>query len=220
MRISYLILALLFTALCVTESQAQYTRFQKVPFGGTGATTLTANGVVIGEGTNPVHITASGSAGQIFVSGGTGVDPTWQTISSKAYLTVDTASTTQSLVGTPLKFTVDSNSVWEFDAFLRTGSSSSAGIEFGVTVPSGGTVYATTLGSTTGVTAFSTDIISASATAGLAYNTVNAATGVIQIHGIITTAGTAGTVVVGFLKVTSGTATIGAKSYLVARKLN
>jgi hypothetical protein len=43
--------------------------------GGTGRTTLTANGVLIGEGTNPVNSVGPGTLGQMLISQGAGVDP-------------------------------------------------------------------------------------------------------------------------------------------------
>ena len=49
--------------------------------GGTGATTLTANGVVYGKGTSAVGVTAVGSTGQVLV-GNTGAAPSWATVSS------------------------------------------------------------------------------------------------------------------------------------------
>lgn len=47
--------------------------------GGTGATSLTSRGVLIGQGISPVTATASGSAGQILRSGGAAADPAWST---------------------------------------------------------------------------------------------------------------------------------------------
>jgi hypothetical protein len=52
--------------------------------GGTGATTLTDHGVVLGSGTDPVSITAAGSAGQPLLSGGASADPDWGTL-GRAY---------------------------------------------------------------------------------------------------------------------------------------
>jgi hypothetical protein len=48
--------------------------------GGTGQTTLTANGVLIGEGTNPVNSVGPGTAGQMLVSNGSGVDPSFSNV--------------------------------------------------------------------------------------------------------------------------------------------
>jgi hypothetical protein len=47
--------------------------------GGTGQVSLTAHGVVIGEGTSGVAVTAAGTAGQILTSGGASADPTYIT---------------------------------------------------------------------------------------------------------------------------------------------
>lgn len=44
----------------------------------TGATSFTDGGVLIGNGTGTVQSTSAGTAGQIFTSNGTGVDPTFQ----------------------------------------------------------------------------------------------------------------------------------------------
>lgn len=47
--------------------------------GFTGDATLTAHGVLVGEGTSPVNITAAGSAGECLTSNGASADPTYQT---------------------------------------------------------------------------------------------------------------------------------------------
>ena len=49
--------------------------------GGTSATTFTANGVLYGDGTNPLGATAAGTTGQVLV-GNTGAAPSWGTVSS------------------------------------------------------------------------------------------------------------------------------------------
>lgn len=46
--------------------------------GGTGATSLTDGGVLVGNGTSAVQVTAVGSSGQILTSNGAGSDPTFQ----------------------------------------------------------------------------------------------------------------------------------------------
>jgi len=50
-----------------------------VPQGGTGDTSLTTNGVMIGEGTANVNVTAAGTNGQI-LTGQTGADPLFETM--------------------------------------------------------------------------------------------------------------------------------------------
>lgn len=48
--------------------------------GGTGATTLSAHGVLIGNGTSAVAVTGAGTAGQALLSNGASADPTFQTV--------------------------------------------------------------------------------------------------------------------------------------------
>lgn len=54
--------------------------------GGTGAATLTAHGVLIGEGTSPVVVTAAGTDGQVLTAN-TGADPGFAAIGTKSGLT-------------------------------------------------------------------------------------------------------------------------------------
>lgn len=56
--------------------------------GGTGQTTLTQHGVVIGNAANAVNVTASGTAGQLLTSSGASADPTWTTATFPATATV------------------------------------------------------------------------------------------------------------------------------------
>jgi hypothetical protein len=60
-----------------------------VPNGGTGVATLNNHGVVIGQGTNPVAVTATGTAGQVLQSGGASADPLY---SSAIYPSTTTAN--------------------------------------------------------------------------------------------------------------------------------
>ena len=48
--------------------------------GGTGASTFTANGVIFGNGTSALGVTAVGTAGQVLTSGGSGVAPSFSNI--------------------------------------------------------------------------------------------------------------------------------------------
>ena len=56
-----------------------------VPNGGTGAATLTANGVLFGSGTSAIQATAVGTAGQVLKSGGSGVAPSFGNIDGGTY---------------------------------------------------------------------------------------------------------------------------------------
>ncbi len=59
-----------------------------VPYGGTGAATLTDRGVLVGRGTSPVEATAVGSAGQVLQSSGAGVNPAYSTATYPSTTTV------------------------------------------------------------------------------------------------------------------------------------
>ncbi len=50
-----------------------------VPYGGTGAVTLTNHGVLIGQGTSSIAATSAGSTGQVLQSSGAAADPTYST---------------------------------------------------------------------------------------------------------------------------------------------
>jgi hypothetical protein len=77
-----LLLPLLFIA---SLASAQTTTVSGVPTpivvgkGGTGQTTLTAHGVVVGNGTTAVNVTGAGTTGQVLTSNGAAADPTFQT---------------------------------------------------------------------------------------------------------------------------------------------
>ena len=64
-----------------------------VPNGGTGDTTLTAHGVLIGEATAAIAATSAGTSGQPLLSGGAGADPNWGTLSVAFGGTGDTTLT-------------------------------------------------------------------------------------------------------------------------------
>ena len=53
-----------------------------VPYGGIGTTTLTAHGVLVGNGTSNVNATATGTAGDVLISGGSSADPSWKTLAN------------------------------------------------------------------------------------------------------------------------------------------
>lgn len=51
--------------------------------GGTGAATLTAHGVLMGEGTSAIVASTAGTAGQVFTSGGSSADGSYQDVVTK-----------------------------------------------------------------------------------------------------------------------------------------
>ena len=60
-----------------------------VGYGGTGATTLTDHGVMLGSGASAVTVTAAGTAGQLLSSGGAAADPAWTTLTIPATIGIN-----------------------------------------------------------------------------------------------------------------------------------
>ncbi len=154
--------------------------------------------------------------------------PTWAKLSATtgfitALQNADTSTTGQTLLGTKMQFAVGVSQTWAFRVVVLDSSSSSAGIKVGFAIPTGATISSFGQGQTTGVTAFTSDVILAGATAGAAFSTV--ATGATYsgyiANGTITTDGThSGTVIFEFLKATSGTAIIKSGSHIIAWRLS
>lgn len=59
---------------------SQVTGVLPVANGGTGASTFTDGGVLIGNTTGAIQVTTAGTAGQVLTSNGAGIDPTFQTL--------------------------------------------------------------------------------------------------------------------------------------------
>ena len=77
-------------ALYSTSSSALAAGTLPIAAGGTAATTFTANGILYGNGTSALGVTAAGTTGQVLV-GNTGSAPTWGTLSSSAVTTFQTS---------------------------------------------------------------------------------------------------------------------------------
>ncbi len=71
----------------VTIGTASLTGVVTVPNGGTGDTTLTAHGVLIGETTSPVNVSGAGTSGQLFIGQGATSDPSFQAMSQDCTIT-------------------------------------------------------------------------------------------------------------------------------------
>jgi trimeric autotransporter adhesin len=80
-------------ALYSTSSSALAAGTLPVAAGGTGATTLTSNGVVYGNGTSAVSATSAGTTGQVLIAT-TGSAPSWGSVPSTAAVTSFSAGTT------------------------------------------------------------------------------------------------------------------------------
>lgn len=73
-------------ALYSTSASALVAGTLPIAAGGTAKTTFTTNGVVYGDGTNPLGVTAAGTTGQVLVAT-TGSAPSWGAIPSTAAVT-------------------------------------------------------------------------------------------------------------------------------------
>jgi len=77
-------------ALYSTSSSALTAGTLPVAAGGTNVTSFTANGIVYGNGTSALGVTAAGTTGQVLV-GNTGSAPTWGALSGSAVTTFQTS---------------------------------------------------------------------------------------------------------------------------------
>jgi hypothetical protein len=77
-------------ALYSTSSSALTAGTLPVAAGGTNVTSFTANGIVYGNGTSALGVTAAGTTGQVLV-GNTGSAPTWGNLSGAAVTTFQTS---------------------------------------------------------------------------------------------------------------------------------
>lgn len=70
--------------------------------GGTGKTTLTAHGVLLGEGTSAINATSAGTSGQVLTSNGASADPTFQGAAVQVSSTSLSSAQLLALLGTPV----------------------------------------------------------------------------------------------------------------------
>lgn len=78
-----------------------------VPAGGTGVATLADGGVLVGNGTGVVQVTAVGTAGHVLTSNGAGSDPTFQAASSLPVVDTTAIVTGSADATKKLRFEVD-----------------------------------------------------------------------------------------------------------------
>jgi hypothetical protein len=77
-------------ALYSTSSSALAAGTLPIAAGGTAVTSFTANGIVYGNGTSALGVTAAGTTGQVLI-GNTGSAPTWGALSGSAVTTFQTS---------------------------------------------------------------------------------------------------------------------------------
>ena len=108
-----------------------------VPGGGTGATSLAAHGVLLGQGTGVVHVAAPGSANGLFISNGASADPSFTAWSL-------------AVPGTATKVMVSSGTNWVNSAFTLAspGASGQPLVSDGTNWTSGGAPIGAAYGGT------------------------------------------------------------------------
>ena len=79
-------------AIYSTSASALAAGTLPIQAGGTAATTFTANGVLYGNGTSALGVTAAGTTGQVLI-GNTGTAPSWGTVSSSLVSSFSAGST-------------------------------------------------------------------------------------------------------------------------------
>jgi hypothetical protein len=145
---------------------------------------------------------------------------------SLTYLTGDATTTSTSATRVSgLTITMAANEKWAFHAVLKIGSSSVAGCKYAVDVPPAASMYVTFFGTTIAAGTYTTEWITTDATlSSTAFDVAGITTAAVgaflTIDGIIVNDENAGNFEIMHAKVTSGTATIYAGSYLQAWKQN
>lgn len=166
--------------------------------GGTGVSSMTAHGVVMGEGTSPVAVSSAGTTGQCLVSNGSSSDPTFQTCTIHgvsftigdpgAASPLSAASTTTDYVTVPFGCTIaaynlaiDAGTItvkfWKIGTGTAIPTSANSINTSGVSVSSGTAIHSTTLSDFTTTTVTANDILAMNVTA---VSTAKYVNGVLQ----------------------------------------
>jgi hypothetical protein len=227
----------------LTASKAVFTDASKnlvssgtlgVDQGGTGLTTLTANSVLIGNGTSSPTFVAAGASGNVLVSNGT----TWISstpLGTPIYARVTGSNFTtssRSLTNiTGLSIALEVSSVYEFEAALQVRSADADGTNYGInysgTAPTsvdGQVSGFVDLGGNEGHAQFrrlsGNNTVPVGTSSGTTFMEENGVDGAIHIRGIIVTpAGTAGNLTVRTLQYDTGSTTVYTGSYLKVTKI-
>jgi hypothetical protein len=156
---------------------------------------------------------ADGSLPAAKITGGVGTPWTY------ARCSADRTTTGQALADiSDLSIALLANSVYEFEAILMVASSASTGNQYGVQFSAAGASVEAQISGTLAAATSRSDRIAALNTATPTYLTSGAAGG-IRIQGVIVVGANAGNLTIRHLKVTSGTSTVRAQSFVKAFKL-
>ena len=122
---------------------------------------------------------------------------------------------------TDMSFAIGASEVWSFDFYLSNGCSGVGGVKWAINGPAGATFRAHAVGMSTGITAITSDLMTALATLGIAFNAVALATGWTRITGTVVNSTTPGTVQLQFASTTAAqTSTAYAGSNLSAHRIS
>ena len=127
--------------------------------GGTGASTFTDAGVLIGNGTGVIQATTAGSSGQVLTSNGAGVDPTFQSIPGGSSIPQNVISTIFESTNRFSSSTVGSGSrtINTDGLFLQTSPAASSAAANYITLSGNSNVF--TLGTNNYFSTFGPDLL-------------------------------------------------------------
>lgn len=132
-------------------------------------------------------------------------------------LSADSATTGQALIGSPLKFTVAANARYHISGTVQISSSATSGVKLGIRIPSGDTVSLVFTGSDSSNSQNKWSLVAVDS--GLTTSYVDSiGTGYVHFEGYVS-GPIAGNVMIGFLKLTSGTATLKKNSIFAYRRI-
>ena len=192
--------------------------------------TTTTGDLLMSTGTNTVGSLAAVATGSVLLSQGTGTAPVYQNTRENWTTFVvsgsDVTTTGQSLVDITglVSGTLTNSTLYEVQGWLYvTTSAVTTGTQYGIF--GGGTggaaVVSALITGTTTTNAVTSATLSAPATAAGTFLTTSGTSGVIYIHGFVTTRGTGtATISLQHLKVTSGTSTVKIGSKMQIRLAN
>ena len=175
--------------------------------GGTGLTTLTANNVILGNGTSTPAFVAPGSSGNVLTSDGTtwtSAAPTtaWTTLKKTADQSVTSSTTLVDI--SSLTFSVAANTTYAIRCFIPVTASTGGGLKFSANGPSSPTLVRVGGGQTTTTAGAATDnfVISAYGSNIVGFTSASTAW-VFECQGIVQNGSNAGTFAMQFAQAAS-----------------